>query len=1173
MNKRLFVPQQTLADQGRAADPHNSVWVSANAGSGKTHVLSRRVIRLLLRGVNPSRILCLTYTRAAAANMVNKVFEDLGQWAVMDDAGLVEAVTELEGKQPDATRLALARQLFSRALETPGGLKIQTIHAFCEAVLHQFPLEANIAGHFDLLDAQMEQALVAQARRELIAGAGGGREDLAQAFALVLATAGEHGLDALLADIVNNRELVRNLLRQIAGGGDQLALLREEFGLNPGDSEETVVASVWPDSYFNEDTAASLRHRAEQAGKAKGAEFAAKLEAACKQQDPAVKFQCLCDVFLRVDRGHWIARSARGLAAKGVGEYFPDFDIEFARFAELLLIARDSLATLRSVEATNAALTVADHLIERYEQLKHGRGYLDFNDLISRTVNLLARQDAGPWVQYKLDRGLDHILIDEAQDTSPGQWQVVRRLAEEFFSGKSARSEAERTIFAVGDEKQSIYSFQGAEPAAFAETGLHFAGKIEAAESRFAKVKLHHSFRSVGDVLSAVDLVFEPEAAREGLTLYPEPISHSPIRAGDPGYVELWPMIGADKAAEPEDWTEAIDHASQPAVRLAEAIAAHIKNWISEAEVIEGAGKHVTPGDIMVLVRKRDSFVHALSRALKMRHVAVAGADRLRLRDHIAVKDLIAIGRVAIQPNDDLSLAALLKSPVFGLSEDDLFKLAHDRGESASLWDALIGAAAQDRRFEPVLEKMTKWRKEAGVRPVVEFYHGVLGRDGVRSAMIARLGNEAGEILDEFTNFAFGCEQVGINGLGSFLETLDSAGPEIKREISQTRDEVRIMTVHAAKGLEAPIVFLVDNGSAPFSASHLPRLLRFQPTRDLWQGPGILWRADSRLRTAFGRGLEATERKKAEDEYRRLLYVGMTRAEDRLIVCGYHGVQAPKEGTWHRLVSDALAPVSELVEANPAHFDEPIHRYRSTEAKPGSTGAGTQAAARSVERFPAALRQPLPADTALPRPFTPSGAATLVEPQIEMADNAVSPVLQERAKPSFAIERGTAIHRLLQFLPDIEAEKRVDLAKRYLGRYGMNWPEGEREIALDAVMQILSDERFSGVFAKGSRAEVAIAGHLKVAGMERAVSGKIDRLALGDDHVLLVDYKTNRAPPRNFGQIPRGYIAQVAVYTALLKQVYPDRKVSAGLLFTEIPQMFEIPETVIAETLERLAVS
>ncbi len=646
-----------------------------------------------------------------------------------------------------------------------------------------------------------------------------------------LPRAGEHGLDALLADIVTHREVLRDLLRQIAGAGDQLALLREEFGLRADDTEETIVASVWPDSCFSAAMAASFRQHAERAGKARGAEFAARLESASRQPDPAARFTALCEVFFRLERGAWIARSPRGIAAKGVAEHYPDFETEFARFADLLLQARDTLATIRAVEATSAALTVADHLIDRYEQLKRGRGFLDFNDLISRTVNLLARQDAGPWVQYKLDRGLDHILIDEAQDTSPGQWQVVTRLAEEFFSGHSARSQARRTIFAVGDEKQSIYSFQGAEPAAFAETGRHFAGKIKAAERRFSEVKLHYSFRSVGDVLSAVDRVFEPEAARDGLTLYPEQISHAAIRSNDPGYVEIWPMIGTDKIAEPEDWTEAIDHASQPAVKLAEAIAGYIETWISAAEVIEGTGKRITPGDIMVLVRKRDSFVHALSRGLKTRHIAVAGADRLRLRDHIAVKDLIAIGRVAIQPNDDLSLAALLKSPVFGLSEDDLFAIAHNRGEGVSLWDALNHMASQDRRFEPALRQLTKWRSEVGIRPVVEFYHGVLGPDGVRAAMIARLGHEAGEILDEFMNFAFACEQVGINGIGSFLETLDSAGPEIKREISQTRDEVRIMTVHAAKGLEAPIVFLVDNGSAPFSASHLPRLLRFSIQR------------------------------------------------------------------------------------------------------------------------------------------------------------------------------------------------------------------------------------------------------------------------------------------------------------------------------------------------------
>ncbi len=1173
MSTHPVIPRETQSRQAEAADPVNSVWVSANAGSGKTYVLSRRVIRLLLQGVDPSRILCLTYTRAAAANMVNKVFDDLGRWAMMDDQALIAAIADLEGRSPDAKRISRARQLFARALETPGGLKIQTIHAFCEAVLHQFPLEANIAGHFELLDSQLEFALITEARRELLTGINAGEDaELAAAFGLVLTTAGEHGLNGLLADIVAEREGLSDWLREIGGYGGGLLRLKEEFKIEPDETPELVAASVWPDGYFTAAMAENFKSRGEQAGRVRASDFGANLKRAIDVPATQERFEALCTVFLRWDKGRWAARSVKGIASKGVGEHFPGFDEEFYRYADVLLKARNRLDMLTVLEATDAALTVADRLIARYERLKSARGFLDFKDLISRTANLLARQDAGAWVQYKLDRGLDHILIDEAQDTSPGQWTVIKALAEEFFTGQSAREDENRTVFAVGDEKQSIYSFQGAEPAAFAESGQSFAGKVSAAGRSFHKVKLHHSFRSVDDVLSAVDLVFKSDTARQGLTIAPEEIIHSAVRAGDPGYVEIWPLIGVEKTADPDDWTQAIDHTSEPAVRLAETIAAHIRGWIDHEELIEGTGKRLSPGDIMVLVRKRDSFVHALSRALKNHDIAVAGADRLKLRDHIAVKDLIALGRFVIQPNDDLSLAALLKSPVFNLSEDDLYDLASNRGTGTSLWQSLQSAGEHQERFKLAAARLSRWRREAENRQVVDFYSAILGSDGIRAAMVGRLGREAGEIIDEFVAYIFDCEKAGILGLGAFLETLEIASPEIKREIAQTRDEVRIMTVHAAKGLEAPVVFLVDNGSEPFSHQHLPRLIPFQPQSMHHGAKGYLWRMGGGVKPAFIAELETGQRAKAEEEYRRLLYVGMTRAEDRLVVCGYHGVKEPKAEIWHRLVHAGLAGTSVPVADGPAGFEGEVLRYRSTKSPARPAKPVELEKARPVA-FPDDLRQPLPPEISLPRPFAPSGAAALIEPRTELISAENSPVLATAQKPRFAIERGIAIHHLLQILPQMASGKREEAALGYLLRRGASWQPEERRSALASVMRVLDDPRFAPVFAENSRAEVEIAGHLKVAGNTRAVSGKIDRLALGADEVLIIDYKTNRTIPASLEQIPAGYVAQLAVYAALIGQIYPRHAVRAGLLFTEAAAVFELPDTMMQESLEHLAVS
>nr|WP_295466423.1 double-strand break repair helicase AddA [Mesorhizobium sp.] len=1167
MSGRLVIPADTLAEQARASDPSSSAWVSANAGSGKTHVLAQRVIRLLLDGVEPSKILCLTYTKAAAANMSNRVFRDLARWTTLDATSLSAEIARIDGSTPSAARLRRARQLFARALETPGGLKIQTIHAFCEAILHQFPLEANIAGHFDMLDAQMEQALVAEARRDMLTGIAARQDEaLAGAFERVLAIAGEAGLDRLLGEIVAKREKLRAFLDQL---GSDMSALFEEFGFERTDSVSGLAAAIWPlpgfpPDYFADFAQASVRHDARTVVN----NILPDATLAFEAQDPLVRFEHLRKGFLKADGDPYGPSAFK----KALIAELPDLPERYGAASAALVAVVDRVALHRMIEATVAALTVADVLIGRYERLKAARGFLDFNDLISRTVRLLARADVGPWVQYKLDRGIDHVLVDEAQDTSPDQWQVVRRLAEEFFAGLGARDNVTRTVFAVGDEKQSIYSFQGADPESFSLSGAAFSEKVRGSGGRFERVRLQRSFRSTTDVLGAVDLVFAADAARKGLTQDEEPIEHPTIRELQPGHVEVWPLIEPQQVEEPDDWTQAIDHASAPAVQLAEQIATTIRDWIRngeclEGKLVDGAPRRLTAGDVLVLVRKRDRFVHALSRALKNRAVNVAGADRLSLSGHIAVKDLIALGRVALQPHDDLSLAALLRSPVFGLSEEQLFELAWNRHD-APLGRALRQRAEAEPGLAPVVESLDRWANEAAFKPVFEFYAAVLARDGVRSKMVERLGPSAGEILDEFLSFALAVERTGLPGLESFLASLESAAPDIKREMDQTRDEVRIMTVHAAKGLEAPVVFLVDGAGRPTIDAHLPRLIPIEARNGAWRGPGYLWRAGSDMTNSVSVAQNRILSDKAEDEYRRLLYVGMTRAEDRLIVCGYRGKQNPVPGIWHDLVASALSasPHSRTVPHPVTGAD--ILRFRRSPEAPLPAGSATSPPAPAGAVF--APLAPLPEQHAPARALSPSAAAALLDPPGENVAPARSPVLDPREDPSFAIARGLAIHRLLQMLPAMAEDDREAAARRYLDNAEGGWTAIDRDHAWASVRQVLSDPLFSPVFAAGSRAEVAVTGTVTLGGRDVVVSGTIDRLSLSAGRVLIVDYKTNRPPPKDLSAVPETYVVQLSLYRALLAQVYPGREVAAALLFTEAPRLIELPAALMDAALERL---
>ncbi|RWK68577.1 double-strand break repair helicase AddA [Mesorhizobium sp.] len=1166
MKKAYPIPTDTAASQASASDPQNSAWVSANAGSGKTHVLAQRVIRLLLRGTDPSKILCLTYTRAAAANMSNRVFSTLSEWTALGDIELAASIEALDGRQPDREAMRRARRLFAEALETPGGLKIQTIHAFCESVLHQFPLEANIPAHFEMLDPQMEASLFAAARRDMISGTAAGDAGLAEAFATILERGGEHGLDALLAEIVRKRDGLRAFIA--AAGGDGFRALFDEFKFRAGQTAEGLAASVWPLPGFLPDYFITFAAAAEAAdARLVINNILPYARLAFAEDDPVRRLHLLGKAFLRTDGEPYEPKKP----FKKLLDRLPDLAERYLLAADAILEISDRLALFRMLEGTCAALTIADWLIARYEHLKRARGFLDFNDLITRTVNLLARPEAGPWVQYKLDQGIDHILLDEAQDTSPDQWEVVKRLAEEFFAGLGARDNVHRTVFAVGDEKQSIYSFQGAAPDSFADSRLLFSGKVRYANAAFADLKLTWSFRSTDDVLAAVDRVFADPAVRRGISHDPDPLTHKAIRSDAPGYVEVWPSIGADVVDEPDDWTQAVDHAHAPAVRVAENVAATIAGWIGAGEIVEGRGKTLRPGDVLVLVRKRDRFVHALTRALKRRGIPVAGADRLSLPGHIAVKDLIALGHFLVQPEDDLSLAAVLRSPIFDVSEEMLFALAGERPSGLSLIASLRQHASESAALAAIAAQLDTWSDEAAFRPVFEFYAGALARDGLRKKMIARLGPEAGDILDEFLSFCLAEERTGLPGLESFLSTLENAGPEIKREMDQTRDEVRVMTVHAAKGLEAPVVFLVDGGSAPFSDQHLPRLMPFDGSGQHWDGKGYLWRSASDVANGFSRAASARARELADDEYRRLLYVGMTRAEDRLIVCGYHGKRAPNTGTWHSIVSRALVGAPEGIERQHPATGETVHRFQVTKLPPVAQVAAEAARqAQQFEPLPNTLFQPLPPFEDLPRPLSPSGASALIDEARQAVVDTGSPVLDAEKEPGFAVMRGLALHKLLQMLPGIAEAERRDAAERYLMRAGAQWPEAERDKALASVAAILADSRFDQLFAPNSRAEVAVMGSLEVKGKLRSISGKIDRLAVAAGKVSIVDYKTNRPAPATLSDVPPAYVLQLALYRALLQPLYPGHEVSAALLFTEAPRLIELPPAVMDDALARL---
>jgi len=1153
-----IIPDSILRAQARASNPRHNVWLSANAGSGKTHVLTERVIRLLLSGVDPAQILCLTYTKAAASVMQTRIFTRLAQWARLDDADLGHQLLKLEDKPVDAGRLIVARRLFARALETPGGLKIQTIHAFCESILHQFPLEANIAGHFDMLDDMSAVDLMRQARREVIEKAWLQEdESLSAAFDLVLSSVGEAGLDALFAEAINKREMLHESLRQFDCVG--VHLFRQLFKLKDGEDETSLAHALKHAALLCEEEMSLCQ---QYDGKTIG-DFIATIKTLQHEEDVRQFIPLVMQAYF-VANGEKL-RSHTTILPKKLREAAPEMVAHFVAKQERITILIDKLRIMQLIRLNEAAYRLISQLNNKYAKLKRAQGLLDFDDLIHRTLRLLKRSHASHWVHYKLDRSIAHILLDEAQDTSPAQWQIVRLLADEFFAGDGI-DEAGRTLFAVGDEKQSIYSFQGAVPEDFAQSGVEFGKKARAANQFFERLRLDFSFRSVPDILAAVDTVFADEANYHGLSAANERPLHQAVRANAAGEVDIWAPLEPEAGEEPQDWRVTQDRQNAPAVVLARQIAETIENWLKNGEAIIGQGRLMQPGDIMVLVRSRDRFVHALSRELKNRLIAVAGSDRLRLNDHIAVRDLMALGRFVLQPFDDLSLACVLKSPLFGLDEEELYQLAQPRGKGERLYPALDREGANNTKFAAAHAALTRYRSLADVVPVYEFYSHILSEEGGRRKILSRLGMQASEVLDAFMDYALAMQKKGLPGLQSFLENLDENAPEIKRELGEAAGEVRIMTVHAAKGQEAAVVFLVDNGKQIWNANRAPKLMTVNAV-PVWN-PGKKFRSH-----ALEIELERLEQRERQ-EYRRLLYVGMTRAEDRLIVCGYKSKKSPP-GTWLDLVGSALIDKAAPLVTAPADGVNAwrfrlgcgqLPLYQSEIAPPPTP---------HLPPLPAFLFEKIVSPPPKPRPLVPSHANHLVLDDVgTMGDVSdylpIASVDKKKLSPSWSIRRGIITHYLLQYLPDVAPEQRLALAHRFIEAQLPDWPEAERQRIEDDVFTLLADERLQRLFAPSSRAEVALMGTVEVDGIARPVSGQIDRLAIFEDEILLADFKTGRVP-RQVQEIAHSYWLQMALYRCLLAQIYPQHAIRALLIYSNgQPAIFELDNEKLDQLIEKL---
>lgn len=1158
-----MTPSEVDDPQALAADPSLSAFVTANAGSGKTKTLIDRVARLLLAGAEPDQILCVTYTRAAAAEMQDRLFRLLGDWSVMPDKALGMALGALEGRPPAAyapEALSKARALFAQALETPGGLRIQTLHAFCEKLLRRFPLEAGVSPGFEVLDDLGAADLARKAHTGIARHALGGDGRIAQAYARLSVDLDHRRFLGLFDEFARlSSDLGRWFEEAAAGGGVDAAVWTALTGapepLEPAQAEADLVdvsQGIAPGDWMR--IAQILK-----ASPAKGEKgHAETLEAS--QGRPTyeqVRPMLLTKTWTVAT---WFGGSPR---LRPYPDIVEQLDGEANRLLDLEMRRRRAVAGQRTLDI----LVLAQAYLSAYENEKTLSGKLDFSDLVGRTAALTRTAPMAAWVLYKLDQRLAHILVDEAQDTAPDQWGILRGLTGDYFSGAGQPQRGNgpgRSVFVVGDVKQSIYSFQGASPENLGLEYAHHSQAAAAVGARFERIDLTRSWRSVPQVLAFVDAVFAGDEKARALVSAegesPPVIRHEAGRK-DPGCVDIWDLVPPAEKTERDAWQDppdALGTDSSPRI-LARRIVGEIQRIGTLGESVgdkkTGGRKPASWGDILILVRRRGTLFDEILRELKRSGVPVGGADRLKLSEHILFEDLRALVRFALFPGDDLTLAALLRSPFCDVTDESLFDLARDRPDP-TLWDTLKRRAGDGRNdWAQAAEFLGRVAGTGAGRTPYDFIVGILESPGPcgrsqRQRLLTRLGREAEEALGVFLEKTLELEQAGSRHLEGYAADLDRLDVDVAREMDAAgANEVRIMTAHGAKGLEAPIVILPD---MTFSDAGRSGLVRTGDGTFLWLGSSDE-DCEAQARAREDRGRES------ERELSRLLYVGLTRARDRLILCGTLPGNRSEENLkgWWSAVSEAFA---DRLGDEVRRIDRDDFSFRRFGTDPEVLGAAGAGVARVAATVPSWLGQVARAEP-LSRLASPS----------DLGDSApvaaLSPLAGLGGLGRF--RRGELIHRLLQILPDLDPASWERAAQRLLEKEAGLSAEQISEMTA-AALGVLKHAEFAFLFGPGSRAEAGIVGGAAAFPEGLRISGRIDRLVVREDEVLFADFKTNRPAPARIEDADPAYLRQLAMYWAVLGDLYPGRKIRAALVWTDGPRLTPAPELLLRSALETL---
>lgn len=1104
-----------------------SRWIQAHAGSGKTYQIVQHIVRLLIEGEQPGSILCVTYTNAAAGEMRDRLERRLRELWRMGDVELRAALLDMLEQEPDEQHLMRARRLMLDLLDSVSGVQFFTLHGFCQHLLSQFPLEADIPASFALLDDMGAKALLNKACQLLLDDAIGD-DALRGAFACMQGVARDGAVEKLLVEAMKFR---RHWLRLFAAYPDAIELdayIHRYFDTLPLDSVTSKRDNHYNDAWF------ARAHEAIKGllqGSASNQTTARKLLQAM-QSAGEERWQALLSVFC-TNEGEPRSRLYTAEYAKHFPEQAEWLTNEQCHILDILELRANSEAASLSLSLT----VLVKRLLLHYESSKAEQRFLDFDDLLFKVRALLKDDGLRPWVLHKLDHRLKHILLDEAQDTSPEQWEIFDILREELWSSFDGDL---RSLLVVGDVKQSIYSFQGAVPKCFIDQQDVTAHHFSHIGARFEPLALTRSRRTAPLILQLVDTLLAMPHMQKACVSSRAITSHATVHTGQPSRITCLPAIKqvAKKSPSPFEPCNEYVQLDTSKVQWANALATTIGKWLDDGRMLASRGRPIVPSDILILLQTR-TIAADIIRALEQRKIPVSGLDRLVLSSHLAVRDHLAFLEWALHPYDDYHLSIALRSPLGGLSEQELYLVAHDR-QTSTLWESLRARLPH----HPVITLFMEWGEWATSLAADDCLQRMHADGYIRHAYAKRFGEEVHEILDALLGEASRFVANGGSSMRGFVSWLSQDASSLKREQESGAGKVRIMTVHSAKGLESPIVILADSFRRPSLSKDN---IVFTDHEDL--PLPVLRKGEAKHSRHVTRIFDACLSAKYE-EYYRLLYVGITRAEDELYVGGIDTGSKGENPSWFDMVYGALQSMGAIVgdEGELTLSSDAEHGYVNRRDKRVHTQ-------NSSSPLPDWYASPAPAAAPAQRIYSPSGLMhyTFTPP--------VTPLALDTA------ERGVVYHRILQWM-EYYAPKNKDELLVWIKRETQHWPLHRQMEAQEELWQIYKEESLGWMWNAPSYREVNIAGTIRGA----RFAGQIDRLVMMPDYRVVIDYKTSAHVP-DAAEIPQAYLMQMLAYKQLLELDGTGVPVRAALLYTSGPTFFWLDDLLTNLTLPSLDVA